>query len=124
MLVASLLLAYVLAYAVARWVYRGFEPTVENRYSAWHRVMRDLPEDRDVYATIDLNNGGAVAGWVTGYTVAEVPYSEREVVLSAGRGVALKTRETSGGSFTDMMEPVLIIPGGEIAAMALSYYDR
>jgi hypothetical protein len=86
--------------------------------------MRDLPENRDVYATVDLSDGGAVAGWVTGYTVAEVPYSEREIVLQAGRGVGLQTREAGAADFQDMLERVLIIPGGEIEAIALSYYDR
>jgi Family of unknown function (DUF6338) len=122
----GLVVAYLGAFAVARWgVYRKYPSIITLGRSAWQTMLgpRGANADRGVYATVDLREGTTIAGWVYQVTTDEVPPAERDLVLLATRWKPLKIRPPHADRFVDSQDRAIIVNGADVLAISASFYS-
>jgi hypothetical protein len=122
----ALVIAYIGAYVAAQLGFWREPPTLEQGYSAWHKLLAPggplpanrLTVDRLPYATVGLRNGTALAGYVFAYTVEPNSPQDRELALAA----PLKLRGPNEAAFRDVEDQVVIVYGSDLELLSVKYY--
>jgi hypothetical protein len=77
-----LALSYLLAWRAAEFVHRREPRSLYPDRSAWQETLGRQEETHEVYATVELEDGRTVTGWVHSYT-PDADSEVREIVLTA-----------------------------------------
>jgi hypothetical protein len=97
---AGLGLAYLGAYGIARFRYRGKPPIIEHGYSAWHRMLGH-ESGRSAYATVDLR--------------------DVDLVLMAA-SKPIKIRASGSDEIFDSPDRAILLNGADVLSVSVSYY--
>ena len=101
--------SYALAWGLARFIFRGLPASVRPEYSVWFQIFHPI-NPRDLrFATVELNDGRLVAGYVHAYTVDD-DASSRELALRA----PIFTSTGPDGARTVTNDDFLILGADEI----------
>lgn len=116
LLVATLVLAYLIAWVAARLWLHGSKPSIFP-ISAWHEALEERSGTAP-YVVLSLRDGRQVAGSVRAYTVDDRPLAERELVVASPE---IKLAEAQ--LFEEARHDAMIVQGGDVQTVAVIEYQ-
>jgi len=107
-----LVVSYGLAFVMGRYSPgRGAEVFPD---SGWYSAFeRGLPQRHGIVATVELDNGRAVAGVVRAFTAEPTPVDDRELILAAPPGQSMLVRDTTG-QVQELVDQFLVVRGDQV----------